>query len=767
MSQALDKERILSLYGSHGDPWPDWRRSYLKILEEVQGWSEAELRRPERQARLWSLTEIAHLGPGEHVKVDGAFTDKAIVDAFVSLRFRNWHERSAERARALQQAYDHILSLLEAHTDRRPMAKLARACLALAPAHGHAAISWESHQSVKKLLLGGRRVKQIEAWCLGRARLRDVLGPESDLVEHVRRSIFCWWLQDHYEAIDRGEDPTATAVGDEASPEGPKEPEAEELALDPFEKQFKGISAISGHVDTFRAGVQAAEGGATPDDLVDTMRSSLGDEAPPPKSCRWAFNQLRMMGFLEPREGLWHPSERGLELIETDPPDILAETLLRRIFGLAHLLRLLRVRGPLSRRELADAMRAVYPRWSTDVAPQGIMGWARSLGFWEPTAAGLRGLTDYGRAWEERLPEALPSPPQGSGDPGAGVEEDEPETDVAAGSGELKPPSFAELRGALEAAEEMKGFVLDVPHLRALHAAWHCHPHKRFVILSGLSGTGKTAILRHYARAYCGLAGLDLERHLAVVAVSPDWRDHTGLLGYHNALHADPTFQAEPALRLILDAARHPSLPYFLVLDEMNLARVEHYFAPFLSAMETGDSLALHAETEEVNGVPPRVRWPRNLFIGGTVNMDESTHPFSDKVLDRAFTLEFWEADLAGFFERRPGRGPATARAEALLQGFYDALLPARRHFGYRTAGEVLAFLEAAAEGEEPGVELLDHALLAKVLPRVKGHETPALSAALRTLKALCHKEHLEMCGRRLAVMEGRLLATGITGFWS
>ena len=75
------------------------------------------------------------------------------------------------------------------------------------------------------------------------------------------------------------------------------------------------------------------------------------------------------------------------------------------------------------------------------------------------------------------------------------------------------------------------------------------------------------------------------------MAVSPDWRDPTGILGYFNALHADPTYQPEPALRLVLAAVANPKKPFFLILDEMNLARVERYFAPFLSSMETGEAL--------------------------------------------------------------------------------------------------------------------------------------------------------------------------------
>src|SRR5690606_14047711 len=136
----------------------------------------------------------------------------------------------------------------------------------------------------------------------------------------------------------------------------------------------------------------------------------------------------------------------------------------------------------------------------------------------------------------------------------------------------------------------------------------------------------------------------------------------------------------EPALRLLLDAEAHPDVPYFLVLDEMNLARVEHYFAPFLSAMESTQdpSIQIHAHDERVNGVPPRVRWPNNLRIGGTVNMDETTHPFSDKVLDRAFTLEFWEVDLKGWFDRQPELGEDGERVRELLLATQACLVPIR-----------------------------------------------------------------------------------------
>jgi hypothetical protein len=305
--------------------------------------------------------------------------------------------------------------------------------------------------------------------------------------------------------------------------------------------------------------------------------------------------------------------------------------------------------------------------------------------------------------------------------------------------------------------------------LRTLHAAWSFHPNKRFVLLSGLSGTGKTRLLLEYSRLYCELCEVDVKKHRVIIAVSPSWRDPTGLLGYFNPLHADPTFQPEPALRLVIEAARNPREPYFMILDEMNLARVEQYFAPFLSAMETCDDLVLHAQTEAVNGVPPKVRWPRNLFIGGTVNMDETTHPFSDKVLDRAFTLEFSTVDLPAFIARRHERGQRQPTAEAVLAGAGRALAGIRRHFGYRTAEEFLDFVAAAVDGEDEATtrSMIDRALFSKILPRVRGDDSPGMREAIGELQALCHEHGLSVCSSKLREMEERLTSVGLTRFWA
>ncbi|MYC89325.1 MAG: hypothetical protein F4X22_13975 [Gemmatimonadales bacterium] len=146
-----------------------------------------------------------------------------------------------------------------------------------------------------------------------------------------------------------------------------------------------------------------------------------------------------------------------------------------------------------------------------------------------------------------------------------------------------------------------------------------------------------------------------------VVPVRPDWVDNRGLLGYFNPLSNE--YSTTPFLSLLLEAqaeeqraekeGRDPH-PFFVVLDEMNLARVEHYFSDFLSALESGEPISLHESEEVEEGrtesgavVPRQLRVPNNVFFTGTVNVDETTYMFSPKVLDRAFTIEFDRVDLA------------------------------------------------------------------------------------------------------------------------
>jgi 5-methylcytosine-specific restriction enzyme B len=329
---------------------------------------------------------------------------------------------------------------------------------------------------------------------------------------------------------------------------------------------------------------------------------------------------------------------------------------------------------------------------------------------------------------------------------------------------------WPELREHFRNGPLSSGLILAEDRLAELHAAMHASERKRFVLLAGLSGTGKTLLARAYADAYCRARGLDHSKHYHQVAVRPDWTDPTGLLGFINALTDPPSYQSTGTVALLTQCGEHPDQPFFLCLDEMNLARVEHYFAPFLSAMEVeGGWLKLHGELESVDNVDPKIPWPRNLFIFGTVNMDESTHAFSDKVLDRVFTFEFWDVDLIAWEERKRQKGAPpemVGRIASVLRRAYAALWPARRHFGYRTADEAFAFCEAGT-GALDLTHLLDAAVLTKVLPRIRGDDAGPLESALKDLAVLAGDENLFRTAEKVKTMLAILQTQGQTRFWS
>lgn len=291
---------------------------------------------------------------------------------------------------------------------------------------------------------------------------------------------------------------------------------------------------------------------------------------------------------------------------------------------------------------------------------------------------------------------------------------------------------------------------------------------KPFVILTGISGTGKTKITELLAKAVCE----DDEKQYKCLPVRPDWNDDKYLLGYYNPL--TKKYQPTDFLNFIMQADKDRENPYFVCLDEMNLARVEYYFSTFLSAMESKTEISLHSEKSNIqtdNGeeIPGKIKIPPNLFFTGTVNMDETTYRFSPKVLDRANTIEFNEIDLlkARENDNQPSNNQDISNLfkEVFLEviinekikkenneyysqwekenwdklvGFLteinNILEKNNLHFGYRIRDEVLCYVYFA---EKLGISdfttdtALDFQIKQKILPRIKGPESirPALES--------------------------------------
>ena len=333
----------------------------------------------------------------------------------------------------------------------------------------------------------------------------------------------------------------------------------------------------------------------------------------------------------------------------------------------------------------------------------------------------------------------------------------------------LSVPSFGDIWTQVSTAADTQGVLFNRRLIETLHLGLWAGEQRHFAVLSGLSGSGKTQIARLYASALTG-AERDAGGPVSIISVHPGWHDPGSLLGYLNPINH--RYERTVFLNFLLNAVKAPSQPHVVILDEMNLSHPEQYFAPILSAMEIQKGeIPLHGGNAEELGVPTSVTYPANLFIIGTVNMDETTMGISDKVLDRAFTLEFWDIDP----DRWPGWDrcalePAEqSKVRAILTELTEALSPARRHFGWRVIKEVVGFLEGRSR--DSGIELsaeaaLDQVIYAKVLPKLRGSDTGRFRDCLDATKRVLDTHGLTRCAEKVEALKEDLDATGSCSFW-
>lgn len=265
-------------------------------------------------------------------------------------------------------------------------------------------------------------------------------------------------------------------------------------------------------------------------------------------------------------------------------------------------------------------------------------------------------------------------------------------------------------------------------------------------------------------------------RSYEVVSVGADWTSNEQVLGYADGLNPSRYVRTK-TLDLILRAVATPDLPHFLILDEMNLSHVERYFADLLSALESDEPIYLHSDrtadggTAVRDGVPSEIKLPPNLFVIGTVNVDETTYMFSPKVLDRANVIEFRIAggEMAGFldepkpilvskldgqgamfgaaFVTRLGLGATLeskirTKLKAELMLFFDVLAGVQSEFGFRVAKEIAAFIEthrSLSADDWDFRSAMDAQIVQKILPRLHGSRAK-LEPVLSALAILCHR---------------------------
>lgn len=346
---------------------------------------------------------------------------------------------------------------------------------------------------------------------------------------------------------------------------------------------------------------------------------------------------------------------------------------------------------------------------------------------------------------------------------------------------------------------------------------------KPFLLLAGISGTGKSRIVRELARACWDEGSAEFKaqkpKNFEMVQVKPNWHDSSELIGYVSRIDG-VRYVIGPFLKFMVKAIQDPETPYFLCLDEMNLAPVEQYFAEYLSVIEsrkrqedgtiTTDPIVDYSNTDEYKSLidqlfpnddnlrsqyltekgGKRLSIPTNLVVVGTVNMDETTFSFSRKVLDRAMTIEMNEVNLKGGLDTRHEMIGKLGKTELIgefvegvdvyfdfqnvcdialdyLQGINDKLEGTPFKVAYRTRNEVLLYVvnNLPYNKDSKGNALsqdyviaraLDEITNMKILSRIEGDETKVSASFLNGLENTIKTGLVTVCPNLFEEGEGK-----------
>ncbi len=726
------------------EPAQQWIRDLAETIRWVRSSDETQRGVREFQKRLWDDNNVAAVGQG-NISIDRALDDADFRRRFAERSMAPLPVSMEERLRFVTALYQYLRKQLEPFVRSVPHLKIFRVLAALYPDAMTTVASMGALAKLAHAMDSDRTLDPAGRHVWVRHRLDSLLGdPDSNPLALAERMALPWLL---YERFVQPPPPDRTE--EETSP-------GRETRLLPLSaaRRRRGLTAIKGLFPGLLSALEFVRDGVTRDELIDFLRISAPDSKV--SSLGVTINVFKSeLGAIKLDGDRYVLTERGENVLESQDPSDLADWLLTRVLGVDNAIMALRDQGPMPASRLTAFLRTVNPGWTSDFAPQAILGWLRSMGVIH-TEGSMQVLTDVGRQWASRIhwePESLPPDPETSPPP---IDVEPPKA-----SGEIVLPKLAEIVTYVQSAGHFPA-----PLIACLHASLWAHPRRHFAILTGLSGSGKTLLARRYASA---LTQGRSEKQLFTLPVQPGWYDPGALLGFKNPLRND-SYVRTPFLEFLMAAADDLTRPYIVVLDEMNLSHPEQYMAPLLSVMETGDAIQLHTEDEIFDGIPREIRYPRNLVLIGTVNMDETTHGLSDKVLDRAFVHEFWNIDLEAYprWGTREIDPAHEKRTRDILTSLMKGLSPARLHFGWRVVDDVLDFLSRAARagGDLSFESALDSVVNAKVLPKLRGEDTARLREALRVCEEALATAGLEGSRAKIAELRRDLETTGSARFW-
>ncbi len=734
---------------NYGEHYKEWGPRLLDFLGYVRA-ADVNMRASiEFQRRIWEKNPVARVGLGQ-IPVDAAIQDAGFRKWLAEKSLSPLPQAAEARAAALGKLSAEIQAEVGKYTKRTPRLKIYRVLAGFFPSDFTTVSDERKLFGLHAAMFGNR--KGTGPACHGEilSRLREALGDSGDDLPAIVDRMRLPWLLFKYYVAPSDEEPTESTTGI---------PGEESLLPLSAARRRRGLTGVTGGFQTVFNILEFCRDGVSREDLTSHFRTIN----PRLKDTTIAIQTNVLIGELNCIK--WNKdqyvlTDRGHALLESGDPAELMDWLITRILGVDHAFVILRNEVSCPIADMVNRLKQVNPGWTSDWAPNTIVKELRALGMLVRDDDNVLSLTDAGREWANRIhwkPEVL-------------VKEEVPDVSVdleeVQGEQEEAPIAMPEFAEILREVSQSGHFP--EPLVRRLNAGIWANKRRHFAVLTGLSGSGKTLLARAYGRAIAGKAD-GRGSQLCTIPVQPGWYDPTALLGYVNPLQGE-SYLRTPFLEFLLEAADSPARPFTVVLDEMNLSRPEQYLAPILSAMETGAPLNLHREGDIFDGIPSVIRYPANLAIIGTVNMDETTHGISDKVLDRAFTIEFWDIDLASYprWGQRDLSDENEKFARDLLEKLMDSLKPARMHFGWRVVDDVLDYMVRviAHGGVNDPVVMLDSVVYAKILPKLRGDDSPRFRAALDSCLKILAEDGLTDCHKKVEELKGDLEATGSARFW-
>lgn len=288
---------------------------------------------------------------------------------------------------------------------------------------------------------------------------------------------------------------------------------------------------------------------------------------------------------------------------------------------------------------------------------------------------------------------------------------------------------------------------------------------KPFIIIAGISGTGKSKIVRLLAES---LGATPDNNRYQTISVRSDWNDNSDLIGYKNL---KDQFIEGQLTKIIKEAIKpeNKNKPYFICLDEMNLARVEYYFSDYLSIIESRKKQGQDIITDNiVNETELTLHIPDNIYLIGTVNMDDTTFQFSRKVLDRANIIEFSDVDLETLFTDTIEEKiePILANNDFLKTTYLkttdieeehreyaktinkkiieinEILKKSQKQFAYRVRDEILFYMIENKKAELLHEDIaFDYQIMQKILPAINGSENSIKEILVDLFNYVCDKK--------------------------